>query len=211
LPFAANWGWHSYQEKKSERRFLELLENGPDRWPLSTEDMEILKKGYERIVRKMLGAQAVHDEEERARLQEQLDKLEHLARRHEMFKPGAEVRAGAKQDKVAEKPERQRVGDDALAQVRRSGQAIVNQAYPLAPAVGGVTYNSASLEGVVRQGDGYEATVKLHYSNALAIPYSFEIVVAYDAKGVFRSWKVVRFNDPFPPNIRGKEFDRWPE
>jgi serine/threonine protein kinase len=113
-----------------------------------------------------------------------------------------------KEDKEAmEWDRRQQMSTHALANVRRTAQAIVNRAYPF--AIGGVSYNNANVEDVVKEGDGYVATVKVNYSNALGQAYFLDILVSYDSMGNFRSWRLGRFNDPFPSNIRGKTFDRW--
>jgi serine/threonine protein kinase len=114
----------------------------------------------------------------------------------------------SKEDTEARERERcERIAADALANVRRTAQAIATRAYPL--AIGGVRYNKANAEGVVNDGEGYLATVKISYSNALGQVYFLEILVSYDSKGNFRSWSLGRFNDPFPPNIRGNVFDQW--
>jgi len=103
-----------------------------------------------------------------------------------------------------------KLGVDALAQVRRSGQAIVDRAYPFANVVGGVTYTNARLESVLKDENGHEAVVRLNYSNAVGGNYYMEILVSYDARGKLRSWRVGRYNDPFPPGLLKKTFDQWP-
>jgi hypothetical protein len=110
--------------------------------------------------------------------------------------------------KEHEQEPKQQVAADALAHVRRSGQAIIQRAYPL--AIGGVTYNNGNVEGIARRDDGYEATVRLNYSNALGAAYFLEVLVSYDWTGNFRSWRIGRYNDPFPPSLLGKTFDQWP-
>jgi serine/threonine protein kinase len=117
----------------------------------------------------------------------------------------------AEADPAAQEAELQKkLGADALAQVRRSGQAIVERAYPFANVVGGVTYTNAWLESVVKVENGHEAMVRLNYSNAVGGHYYFEILVSYDAQGKLRSWRVGRYNDPFPPGLLKKTFDQWP-
>jgi tRNA A-37 threonylcarbamoyl transferase component Bud32 len=107
----------------------------------------------------------------------------------------------------SEQERRQDVADDALANVRRTGPTIANKAYPL--AIGGVTYDNANVEGVVKDGGDYIVTVKVNYSNSIGRTYFLDILVRYDSTGTFQSWWLARFNDPFPPTMRGKIFDEW--
>jgi hypothetical protein len=128
----------------------------------------------------------------------------------EAIKPPPEQPKEPKEDPVArEEARRKKIGEDAMSTIRRTGQAIASKSYPF--AIGGVVYENASLEGVKATEQGHEATVKLNYSNALHKSYFLELLIDYDATDKMRTWKLVRHNDPFPPNIRGKTFDRWLE
>jgi hypothetical protein len=115
-----------------------------------------------------------------------------------------------KEDREArEQARRKKLGDDGMAHIHRTGQAIASRAYPF--AIGGVIYENTSLQGVTPTADGHEVNVKVNYSNALHKSYFLEIVIDYDATDKLRSWRLLRHNDPFPPSIRGKTFDRWLE
>ena len=103
---------------------------------------------------------------------------------------------------------RHKIGADALAYVQEGGQGIAFLAYPF--AIGGVTYNNdARLENIAKKSDGYQATVKITYTNIERNTYFLEVLVSYDALDGFRNWTIGKYNDSFPPHIQYKLFDAW--
>lgn len=110
-------------------------------------------------------------------------------------------------EKTKEAERRQKLAGDALARVQDNGQQILNAAFPL--AIGPVPFKHAKLEGLASMADGYQATVKIHYTNILKDDYFMEILVTYDTMGGFRNWRIGHCNDRFPPKILDKIFDGW--
>ena len=100
---------------------------------------------------------------------------------------------------------RGRLESDAIRRVKSNAQRMLDTAFP--NAIGDVPFRKAEFDGLASMPDGFQATVKIYYTNILRDDYFMEIIISYDDMGGFRSWRMGHCNDRFPPNSRDKMFD----
>ena len=95
---------------------------------------------------------------------------------------------------------RYKIGSDAVARIDDRAQEIVNAAFP--ERIGAAPVEGVALDSLHRRPDGYDARVRLSYTNIVNDKNYMVIELRYDTDGVFLDARIRNCNDRWASPFR---------
>lgn len=92
------------------------------------------------------------------------------------------------------------IGSDAVARINDRAQEIVNAAFP--ERIGAAPVEGVALDSLHRRPDGYDARVRLSYTNIVNDKNHMVIELRYDTDGVFLDARIRNCNDRWASPVR---------